>query len=122
MYFCPISIGYERLVEERAYVHELTGGEKQKEDVRGLLGAAESALGRYGRLNVQFGELLTLEGVLGEMGESSRPKTPGRRRALVTRLSYRVMNEMNRVTAVTSSATRRCTLTCSGSSLISGRG
>ena len=32
--FCPISIGYERLVEEKSYVHELSGGEKKKEDVR----------------------------------------------------------------------------------------
>ena len=104
VYFCPISIGYERLVEEKSYVHELSGGEKQKEDVGGLFRAAESALGRYGRLNVQFGELLTIDGVLGELGESARPLTPPRRRALVTRLAYRAMNEINRVTAVTPSA------------------
>lgn len=108
VYFCPISIGYERLVEEREYVRELTGGEKKKEDVRGLFAAAESALGRYGRLNVQFGELLTLESVLAELGGAkpggSKELTPARRRALVTRLAYRVMNEINRVTAVTPSA------------------
>jgi glycerol-3-phosphate O-acyltransferase len=104
VWFVPISIGYERLVEEKSYVHELSGGEKKKEDVGGLFRAAESALGRYGRLNVQFGELLTLDGVLRELGESKRPLTPARRRALVTRLAYRAMNEINRVTAVTPSA------------------
>ena len=104
VYFCPISIGYERLVEERSYVRELSGGEKKKEDVGGLLRAAESAMGRYGRLNVQFGELLTIDGVLGELGPTARPLTPARRRALVTRLAYRAMNEINRVTAVTPSA------------------
>ncbi|HEY8074925.1 MAG TPA: hypothetical protein VIF62_12465, partial [Labilithrix sp.] len=107
VFFVPISIGYERLVEERSYVHELSGGEKTKEDVSGLLRAAESALGRYGRLNVQFGELLTLDGVLQEIGSDSNTLerlTPAKRRALVTRLAYRVMNEINRVTAVTPSA------------------
>ncbi len=104
VYFCPISIGYERVVEEREYVRELTGGEKKKEDVRGLFAAAETALGRYGRLNVQFGELLTIDGVTAELGESRGALTPARRRALVTRLAYRVMNEINRVTAVTPSA------------------
>ncbi len=104
VYFCPISIGYERVVEERSYVREVTGGEKTKENVRGLLGAAESALGRYGRLNVQFGELLTLDSVRLELGESSRDLSPARKRALVARLAYRVMNEINRVTAVTPSA------------------
>jgi glycerol-3-phosphate O-acyltransferase len=104
VWFCPISIGYERLVEERSYVRELSGGEKKKEDVGGLFRAAESALGRYGRLNVQFGELLTIDGVLSELGEGTRPLTPARRRALVSRLAYRSMYEINRVTAVTPSA------------------
>jgi glycerol-3-phosphate O-acyltransferase len=104
VYFCPISVGYERVVEEREYVRELTGGEKKKEDVRGLFAAAETALGRYGRLNVQFGDLLTLDGVTAELGEGEGALTPARRRALVTRLAYRVMNEINRVTAVTPSA------------------
>jgi glycerol-3-phosphate O-acyltransferase len=116
--FVPISIGYERVVEERAYVRELTGGDKSKEDVRGLLGAATSALGRYGRLNVQFGEVLTLDDVVAEMSlePTSQPApaqrnsparanlSPARRRALVSRLAYRVMNEINRVTAVTPGA------------------
>jgi glycerol-3-phosphate O-acyltransferase len=120
VYFVPISIGYERVPEERAYVHEVSGGEKRKEDVGGLLRAAESALGRYGKLNVQFGELLTIDNILEEIARESpkrdepvssgRPKangqtlTPAKRRALVTRLAYRTMNEINRVTAVTPSA------------------
>ncbi len=109
VYFVPISIGYERLVEERAFVHELSGGEKQKEDVRGMLRSAEVIAERYGRLNVQFGELLTLEQVLHEIDASAGPEslakmTPARRRAVVTRLAYRVMNEINRVTAVTPAA------------------
>ena len=58
-------------------MHELSGGEKRKEDVSGLFRAAESALGRYGRLNVQFGELLTIDGLLAEIGEHSAPAHPG---------------------------------------------
>lgn len=114
VYFCPISIGYERVVEEREYVRELTGGEKKKEDVRGLMSAAETALGRYGHLNVQFGELLTIDGVLAELGQTSRALSPARRRGLVTRLAYRVMNEINRVTAVTPSALVATTLLTHG--------
>jgi glycerol-3-phosphate O-acyltransferase len=109
VYFCPISIGYERFVEEKAFVHETSGGEKKKEDVKGLLSTANLMVGRYGRLNVQFGEPLTLESVLREFdpnaGRAELAKmTPARRRAVVTRLAYRVMNEINRVTAVTPGA------------------
>jgi glycerol-3-phosphate O-acyltransferase len=123
VYFVPISIGYERVVEEKEFVREVSGAEKRKEDVRGLVATAGLVRGRYGRLNVQFGKLLTLEGVLYEIdakppsgagpatnGVVASPHdrlaklTPARRRALVTRLAYRVMNEINRVTAVTPGA------------------
>ena len=55
-WFCPVSIGYERFVEEKAFVREITGGEKQKEDVRGLVKPFDAMVGRYGRLSVQFGQ------------------------------------------------------------------
>ena len=137
IYFAPVSIGYERVPEEKSYVHELSGGEKKKEDVQGLL-AAGLLRQRYGRISVQFGELFTLEGVMREfdddrraraaraqrsadVSESSPPSegagapeslppsslngmTPARRRALVTRLAYRAMHDINRVTAVTAGA------------------
>jgi glycerol-3-phosphate O-acyltransferase len=104
-WFCPVSIGYERFVEEQAFVHELTGGEKQKEDVRGLVKAIDAMVGRYGRLSVQFGKPLTLADVLREIDPNATPEalgkmTPARRRAVVTRLAWRVMNEINAVTAV----------------------
>jgi len=124
VYFAPISIGYERVLEEKEYVRELSGGEKRKEDVRGLLASTGLFAGKYGRLNLQIGDLLTLDGMLGELDRhptkakkltradsatdasrgASPPLTPARRRALVTHLAYRAMNEINRVTAVTPGA------------------
>ncbi len=133
IYFAPISIGYERIVEEEEYVRELSGAEKKKEDVRGLLASTGLFRGKYGRLNLQVGELLTMDGMLAELDRhptksrrrgslppegpadpSASPAptlatlasrlTPARRRAMVTHLAYRVMNEINRVTAVTPGA------------------
>ncbi len=107
--FVPISIGYERVVEEKAFVSELTGGEKKKEDVRGLLASANAMAQRYGKLNVQFGEILTLAAIYreldpqGTLGADTK-LAPAKRRAIVTRLAYRAMNEINRVTAVTPGA------------------
>ncbi|HEY8038830.1 MAG TPA: 1-acyl-sn-glycerol-3-phosphate acyltransferase [Polyangiaceae bacterium] len=106
VWFCPVSIGYERFIEEKAFVHELSGGEKQKEDVRGLMKSIDVMVGRYGRLSVQFGKPLALADVLRDLDGTSKPEdlgklTPPRRRAVITRLAYRVMNEINAVTAVT---------------------
>ena len=101
VFFVPVSIGYERIVEARSYVRELTGGEKHKEDAAGLLRGTQALGGRYGRLNVQFGDSITLDAV--------RRAAPGggaglEGRELVTRLAHRVMGEINRVTAVTPGA------------------
>jgi len=108
VYFVPVSIGYDRLVEGSAYVRELTGGEKQKEDARGLLKTTRVLRGRYGRLNIQFGEILSLRDIR-QNGDPSAPNDqgvlpPAKRRALVTRLAHRVMAEINRATAVTPGA------------------
>jgi glycerol-3-phosphate O-acyltransferase len=120
VFFVPVSIGYERLVEGSAYVRELTGGEKQKEDARGLLKTTRVLRGRYGRLNIQFGEILSLRDIR-QNGDATagRPEagpsyttapselatlTPAKRRALVTRLAHRVMSEINSATAVTPGA------------------
>jgi len=106
-WFCPVSIGYERFVEEQAFVREVSGGEKEREDVRALMKAADAVVGRYGRLSVQFGKPLTLADVLREVdpkaggAEGLGKLTPPKRRALITRMAYRVMNEINAVTAVT---------------------
>ena len=105
-WFCPISIGYERFVEEKAFVREVSGGEKSKENVQGLVRAVDAMVGRYGRLSVQFGKPLLLADVLRELDPKATEAdlatlTPARRRAVVTRLGFRVMNEIDAVTAVT---------------------
>jgi glycerol-3-phosphate O-acyltransferase len=105
-WFCPVSIGYERFIEEKAFVAEVSGGEKEKEDVRGLVKAIDVMVGRYGRLSVQFGKAMTLADILQEIDQRARPEdlaamTPARRRAVITRLAWRVMQEINTVTAVT---------------------
>ncbi len=105
-WFCPVSIGYERFIEEKAFVRELSGGEKSREDVRGLVRSMDLMVGRYGRLSVQFGRPLSLGDVLLDVDAASRPDdlarmSPPKRRAVIARLAYRVMNEINAVTAVT---------------------
>ena len=99
--FVPVSIGYERVIEADSYERELRGGEKVKEDARGLLASSGLLRHRYGRINLQFGQLLTLPEIARELQIDSAALTPAKRRTLVTRLGNRVMDEINRVTAIT---------------------
>ncbi len=121
VYFVPVSIGYERIVEERSYVHELGGGEKQQENVGGLLRTPKVLRSKYGRLYVQFGEAVTLADMHAEaMRDDDAEKehaplqaatlTPPQRRALVQRLASRVTTEIDRVTVVTPAALVASTL------------
>ncbi|MBX3126956.1 MAG: 1-acyl-sn-glycerol-3-phosphate acyltransferase [Polyangiaceae bacterium] len=112
-YFVPVSIGYERVIEAASYQRELTGGEKRKEDARELLKTPEVLRHRYGRINLQFGELLSLAQIRDELGlEPGSRLTPAKRRAVVTRLGNRVMDEINQVTAVTPGALTALSLLC----------
>ncbi|MBC7172412.1 MAG: 1-acyl-sn-glycerol-3-phosphate acyltransferase, partial [Polyangiaceae bacterium] len=113
VYFAPISIGYERIIEERSYVHELSGGEKQKENVGGLIEASSGVLrSKYGRLYVQFGEVISFEELVREIlsesvtapGASAAAMSPRLRRSLVQRLAHLVTYRINEVTVVTPAA------------------
>ncbi|HKP64280.1 MAG TPA: 1-acyl-sn-glycerol-3-phosphate acyltransferase [Polyangiales bacterium] len=101
--FVPVSIGYERIVEAGAYGRELIGGEKEKEDAKGLLRGASVLRHRYGRINVQFGAHLSLDSICREldMTRDAAISSPAKRRAVIARFGSRALDEINRVTAVT---------------------
>ncbi|MGH8153833.1 MAG: glycerol-3-phosphate 1-O-acyltransferase PlsB [Rhodanobacteraceae bacterium] len=63
--FQPVYIGYEKLMEGRAYIGELSGQKKEKESWLGLLRGGRRALRqRYGRVTLNFGEPIELNGLL----------------------------------------------------------
>jgi 1-acyl-sn-glycerol-3-phosphate acyltransferase len=113
--FVPISIGYERIVEEGSYVAESEGGDKQPENLQSLLRTPRVLRSRYGRLYLQFGEILSFDEAYAETtalgsekhgapAEPAHELTPPERRALVQRIAHRVTYEINRVTMVTPAA------------------
>ncbi len=105
VHFVPVSIGYERVIEADSYQRELSGAEKKKEEASDLLSASEVLRHRYGRINLQFGTIMTLADIGEDLGiDKEDMRRPAKRRAVVTRLGNRVMDEINRVTAVTPGA------------------
>ncbi len=107
----PISIGYERIIEERSFVHELGGGEKQSENVGDLLKSSSILRSKWGRLYVQFGDIIDFD----EFLESTRRRSasglhtieelsPNQQRSAVRALAHKVMYSINEVTVVTPAA------------------
>ena len=67
--FVPVYIGYERLIEGRTYVRELSGKPKQRESLWMVLKTARHIKRIYGRVHINFGAPLMLHEYL----EAYRP-------------------------------------------------
>ncbi|MGB3050971.1 MAG: 1-acyl-sn-glycerol-3-phosphate acyltransferase [Polyangiales bacterium] len=107
----PISIGYERIIEERSFVHELSGGDKQSENVGDLIKSSSILRSKWGRLYVQFGEIIDFDEFNEELvkrgdGGLSRGDaiTADQKRNAVRALAHKVMYSINEVTVVTPAA------------------
>ncbi len=103
--FVPVYFGYERLVEERTYVGELSGRPKQKESVLGLLRGLGVFKKRFGRVYVSFGEPLPLAAHLDANApgwrESAGEARPGWLPHAVDDLALAIQRRTNAAAAIT---------------------
>ena len=67
--FVPVYLGYEKLIEGRTYLRELSGKPKQKESLWVVLKSARHLKRVFGKVHVNFGEPL----VLADFLEQHRP-------------------------------------------------
>lgn len=67
----PIAIGYEKVVEEDAYLQEMEGRTKEAENLGSLVKAASVILNRYGRVNVQVAPPFDMAAFLGGIDPAS---------------------------------------------------
>ncbi len=66
--FQPVYIGYEKIMEGRSYLDELSGKPKEKESIWQVLTGIPRVLSEnYGQVVVNFGEPIRLGDVLGEL-------------------------------------------------------
>src|SRR6185437_4485193 len=106
--FVPVYFGYERLIEARTYIGELSGKPKEKESVRGLLRSIVRFLRqRLGRVYVNLGEPIFLDALLDrhapgwraqQLDDQSRPPWVS---ALVDELALSIMRNINAAATVT---------------------
>jgi glycerol-3-phosphate O-acyltransferase len=111
MHFVPVYVGYEQVIEEKAFSRELGGGEKKKENFGALLSATKVLWAKYGRLYVNFGEPISCREALARFEEQQakhNARQTGRQHdpdnLFLRRLGYRVSDAINKVAMVTPSA------------------
>jgi len=102
--FMPISVDYEKLAESRAHVRELSGGDKKKEDVAGLVKSRKMLKSKHGNMYVQVSNALSLKELLAERGLVDKQLSPEEKRSVTQEMAYRILFEINRVSTLTPSA------------------
>jgi glycerol-3-phosphate O-acyltransferase len=107
--FMPVYFGYERIVEGRTYIGELSGQPKQKENIFVLLKSIVSVLrSKFGKVHVNLGEPIDLDSLLQRHNPHWRaePSEGADSRAgwishAISELAVRINAEINSAAAVT---------------------
>ncbi len=106
--FVPVYIGYEKLLESKAYQAELSGEGKKSENLLGSIRAILKIRGNYGRVYTNFGQPVFLNKILDyehpswvsdEYTDSTRPVWV---RKVVSKTSNIVMTRINQAVNVNS--------------------
>ena len=104
--FQPVYIGYEKVMEGKSYLAELSGQPKQKETVWALLRAAGGILRRnYGRVAVSYAEPVLLDDLLAQYAPDWREERaagvrPDFINATVDAVAERIQININRAADV----------------------
>lgn len=104
LFLVPISITYDRLVEEASHTREIGGAKKQKEKFTDLLRMPKFLTRKYGRVYIQFASPLSVREYLKARKLELAPMEPSRRRVFVEDLGLRIGHAINEVTTVTPAA------------------
>jgi glycerol-3-phosphate O-acyltransferase len=107
--FMPVYFGYERIVEGRTYIGELSGQPKQKESVFVLLKSIVAVLrSKFGKVHVNLGQPIALDDLLDKHNPNWRlsPAENDDPRAgwigeVISNLAVRINTEINAAAAVT---------------------
>lgn len=104
--FVPVYIGYEKLIEGKSYIGELSGKPKEKESLLGLLRAFGVLRHKYGKVALSFGEPIFLGEHLDRVAPAWRERSPGADDrpdwfgGAVSSLADRILVNINRATDV----------------------
>ncbi|MDM8541450.1 1-acyl-sn-glycerol-3-phosphate acyltransferase [Desulfococcaceae bacterium HSG9] len=97
----PVFIGYDRVPEENAYLHEIGGGKKKPESFLQVIKARKLLKKRYGKIYVNFHEPFSLKAYLNQYKVPFEKMRTRGRYELCRNLSYRILNAIDRVSFVT---------------------
>lgn len=101
MYFAPIYVGYDRVLEEKAYIHELEGGKKTPENLINVIRARKFLNRKYGKIYVNFHEPLSLKAYLSQTHLSITDLPKPQQKDIYQNFGEKLLSSINRSAVVT---------------------
>jgi glycerol-3-phosphate O-acyltransferase len=96
--FVPVYIGYERVPEEKEYVHEIEGGKKKQESARQILKVPKLLKKRYGKIFVKFTDPIGLNDYIRQKNLPVDDLSAKQKNFVCRELGNRIMGEIDRAT------------------------
>ncbi len=101
MTFVPIYIGYDRVLEESAYINEIEGGKKTPENLKNVIKARKFLKKKYGKIYLNFHEPFSLKEYLNQY-DREHPTTAGAEpKTLYGEFGKKLIGAINQVSLVT---------------------
>lgn len=97
----PVYIGYDRVIEERSYLKELSGAPKTQENTVEIIKSAKVLRKRYGRVYINIGKPIIMKDYLEAQDKPVEQMTLEERQSLYRKIGYEVVLEINKVSVVT---------------------
>ena len=99
--FVPTYIGYDRVLEEKSYLHELEGGKKEEESFFQILKARKMLKVRYGKVYIKFHKPISLKDYLSDNGYQIKSLSKEMYKTICSDLGYKFIHAINNVSIVT---------------------
>jgi glycerol-3-phosphate O-acyltransferase len=95
LYFVPIFIGYDRVLEEDAYLKEIEGGKKNPETLKGLINARKFLKKKYGKVYMKFNEPISLKDYIQNKNMDLSKTSTKEYMSFVKSFGYKLINAIN---------------------------
>lgn len=97
----PVYIGYDRVIEEKSYLKELSGASKTPENTAEIIKTGKILTRRYGRVYVNIGEPIIMKDYLAAQEKPIEQMSLDERQSLYRKIGYEIVLEINKVAVVT---------------------
>ncbi|MGD9211201.1 MAG: 1-acyl-sn-glycerol-3-phosphate acyltransferase [Desulfobacteraceae bacterium] len=101
MIIVPVFIGYDQVLEESAYLHEIEGGKKEPENLKQVVKARKFLKKRYGKIYINFHDPISINELLQQSETPLVEMSTKEQNVMIRNLGWRIINAIDRVTVVT---------------------